>query len=87
MTKFVETTPCTRRRILQAGVATMAVRWLVPPLAIGAEGSQLPSHGPSPGELRVAFSQLDITPPIGAILTGPALPVAWAWTTRCEPGR
>ena len=76
MTKVVETTRCTRRRILQAGVATMAAPWLVPALAIGAEGSQLPGHGPSPGELRVGFSQLDITPPVGAIITGPALPVS-----------
>lgn len=28
----------------------------------------------SPGELRVGFSQLDITPPIGAIMTGAGLP-------------
>jgi hypothetical protein len=25
----------------------------------------------APGELRVGFSQLDITPPVGAIMTGP----------------
>ena len=76
MTKVVKTTRCTRRRILQAGVATMAAPWLVPALAIGAEASQLPGNGPSPGELKVGFSQLDITPPVGAIITGPALPVS-----------
>jgi hypothetical protein len=54
----------------------MAAPWLVPALAIGVEGSQLPSHGPSPGEFRVGFNQLDITPPVGAIITGPALPVS-----------
>lgn len=30
----------------------------------------------SPGELRVSFSQVDITPPVGAIITGPRLPVS-----------
>lgn len=35
--------------------------------AAGGEGS--------PGELRVGFGQVDITPPVGAILTGPAAPV------------
>jgi hypothetical protein len=54
----------------------MAAPWLAPALSIGAGGSQLPGNGPSPGELRVGFSQLDITPPVGAIITGPALPVS-----------
>lgn len=30
----------------------------------------------SPGELRVGFGQVDITPPVGAIITGPRLPVS-----------
>jgi neutral ceramidase len=30
----------------------------------------------SPGELKVGFGQVDITPPVGAIITGPRLPVS-----------
>jgi hypothetical protein len=30
----------------------------------------------TPGELKVGFSQLDITPPVGGIMTGPRLPVS-----------
>lgn len=76
MTEIVNTTRYARRRMLQAGVATMAAPWLVPALAIGAEGSKLPGNGLTPGELKVGFCQVDITPPVGAIITGPALPVS-----------
>jgi len=30
----------------------------------------------APGELKVGFNQLDITPPVGGIMTGPRLPVS-----------
>ncbi len=76
MTKVVETTRSTRRRILQAWVAMMAAPWFVPASVLGAEDSQVPSRGPSPGELRVGFSKVEITPPIGAVITGPGAPAS-----------
>jgi len=54
------------RGILALGV--MLVLFGAPVFAGVGEGS--------PGELRVGFSQLDITPPVGAIMTGPALPIS-----------
>ena len=39
-----------------------------PVFAAGGEGGQ--------GELRVGFSQVDITPPVGGIITGPGAPVS-----------
>jgi neutral ceramidase len=76
MTKVAKTTRSSRWRILQAGVAMMAAPLLMLALAIGAEGPQLPGDPPPPGELKVGFSQVDITPPTGAIITGPALPIS-----------
>ena len=61
----------TRRYFLQA---TMAAPWLVPAPALRADGSESSSTTPPTGELRVGFSQVDITPPVGAIITGPRLP-------------
>jgi hypothetical protein len=55
-------------------MATMAAPWLVPASALSAAGSELPGKGPPPGELRVGFSRLDITPPVGAMMTGAGLP-------------
>lgn len=73
MTKVPNTIRRTRRRFLQAGMATMAAPWLVPPPVFSADGSKLPTKGP-PGELRVGFGQADITPPVGAMMTGAGLP-------------
>ncbi len=46
----------------------MLVVCAVAALAAGGEGAQ--------GELRVGFSQADITPPVGAIITGPGGPAS-----------
>lgn len=51
----------------------MAAPWLVPASAISADGPAQPGKGP-PGELRVGFGQADITPPVGAVMTGADLP-------------
>lgn len=74
MTKARHTTRGTRRRFVQAGMATMAAPWFAPASAKSAGRSKLPGKGPPPGELRVGFSQLDITPPVGATMTGAGLP-------------
>ena len=76
MTKVRNPTRRTRRRFIQAGMATMAAPWFVPTSALSADGSRLPSKGPPPGELRVGFSQLDITPPVGVKMTGAGIPLA-----------
>jgi neutral ceramidase len=60
---------CTRRNVLQGGAAAIAAQCLARGLAIGAKA--VPA-----GALKVGFSQMDITPPVGAIITGPALPVS-----------
>ena len=73
MAKINDTTHRTRRRFLRAGMATMAAPWIVPVSALGADGPQRPSQGPA-GELRVGFGQTDITPPVGAKMTGAGLP-------------
>ncbi len=52
------------RNVLALGV--VLVLSSAPAFAGNAEGL--------PGELRVGFSQVEITPPVGAIMTGPALP-------------
>ena len=54
------------RSVLALGV--VLVLFAAPAFAGVGEGQ--------PGELKVGFSQLDITPPIGAIITGPALPIS-----------
>ena len=69
--------PLSRRQALQlAGLAGTAA------VVAGCRGSDevtrvakqaLIGEG-SPEELRAGFSQLDITPPVGAIMTGPSLP-------------
>ncbi|HEX3654549.1 MAG TPA: hypothetical protein VHV55_02015 [Pirellulales bacterium] len=51
-------------------VASSAVLVL---LAVSAFASELQAAG---GELKVGFSQVDITPPVGAIITGPSGPVS-----------
>ncbi|NQT16442.1 MAG: hypothetical protein HQ582_27030, partial [Planctomycetes bacterium] len=51
------------RSVLALGVVT--VLFAAPALAGVGEGP--------PGELRVGFGQSDITPPVGAIMTGPGL--------------
>ena len=51
----------------------MAAPWFVPAAALGAEQSKPADNGPY-DELKVGFSQVDITPPVGAIITGPAGP-------------
>jgi neutral ceramidase len=73
MTNGDKTTHGTRRRFLQASMATLAAPWIVPSAAVGADESKPADKGPQDG-LRVGFSQLDITPPTGAIITGPAGP-------------
>lgn len=71
MMKVVATTHSVRRHAVLAATAAL---WLVPVLAARAEDAQPPIRSPSPGELRVGFSKLDITPPVGAIITGPGAP-------------
>lgn len=73
MTDAQQATHRTRRRFLQSGIATIATPWLAPVAALGADESNPPSRGPQDG-LKVGFSQTDITPPVGAIITGPSGP-------------
>jgi len=73
MAKVRKTVSHTRRRFLQAGLATMAAPWFSPAASRGADGGDVPSQGP-PGELRVGFAQTDITPPVGALMTGEGIP-------------
>ncbi|MEW5980075.1 MAG: hypothetical protein AB1898_30135 [Acidobacteriota bacterium] len=54
------------RSVLKLGVALAL--FAVPAFAVVGEGSV--------GELKVGFSQVDITPPVGAVITGPVHPVS-----------
>lgn len=75
MTKNVKREVCTRRHFIQAAVATAAVPLLAPTVAFSGAAAKGPANG-RPADLKVGFSQLDITPPVGAIITGPGAPAS-----------
>src|SRR6476646_5793506 len=54
------------------------VRWIVIALVLAAAlawgVNGLAAEQEPPGELKAGFSQVDITPPAGAIITGPSAP-------------
>jgi hypothetical protein len=51
----------------------MAMPWFAPTSVHSAKRPQQPNKDPV-GELRVGFGQTDITPPVGAMMTGAGLP-------------
>lgn len=68
---------CSRRHLLQASLAALiAARLGADSAALAGEPKSAEAREAS--ELKAGFSQVDITPPIGAIITGPMGPASTA---------